>query len=267
MKRVLLVSLVAAALAGCGRDSTGPGEEGVIVDNPRFFGHGGIRKETQSQGSSWFWSTTDVVNVSITPMKIDETLDHLPTADNNFINYASYLVLQFHDNAYNLEHFGPVDGWYVHNLKEPYRTIVRDVTKQYPMTDIMTKPQTLADIERLVAERFKAHITSTGMKVTLLQVNMGKALPNPVVVAEMDQTAAQQQRAKTEHQRKLAEDGRKEAEQSRAQADNAYRQSMGLDPAQFVALEAIKRYSEACAAQGNSCVIVQGNAPILVGGK
>ena len=40
---------------------------------------------------------------------------------------------------------------------------------------------------------------------------------------------------------------------------------MHLDAAQFVQLEAIKRYSEACKGAQN-CVIVQGSsAPILVG--
>ena len=39
---------------------------------------------------------------------------------------------------------------------------------------------------------------------------------------------------------------------------------MKLDAAQFVQLEGIKRYSEACK-EGKSCVIVQGNSLVLVG--
>jgi hypothetical protein len=42
--------------------------------------------------------------------------------------------------------------------------------------------------------------------------------------------------------------------------------SMKLNAAQFVQLEAIKRYSEACK-ESKSCVIVQGSAPVLVGGR
>jgi hypothetical protein len=82
----------------------------------------------------------------------------------------------------------------------------------------------------------------------------------------MNNTAAQQQRKKTEVQRKLAEDSRLQAEQSRAAADNAYRESMKLDAAQFVQLEGIKRYSEACK-ESKNCVIVQGSTPVLIGGR
>jgi hypothetical protein len=82
----------------------------------------------------------------------------------------------------------------------------------------------------------------------------------------MDNTAAQQQRQKTEVQRKLAEDSRLDAEKSRAHADNAYREEMKLDGAQFVQLESVKRYSEACS-KSSSCVIIQGNSPVMVGSK
>ncbi|MDI1301304.1 MAG: hypothetical protein PSX71_05330 [bacterium] len=51
---------------------------------------------------------------------------------------------------------------------------------------------------------------------------------------------------------------------SRANSDNTCREHMRLDAAQFVPLEAIKRYSEACR-EGKNCVIVQGNTPVMVG--
>ncbi|MFN0316766.1 MAG: hypothetical protein ACKVQA_17225 [Burkholderiales bacterium] len=79
----------------------------------------------------------------------------------------------------------------------------------------------------------------------------------------MNNTAAQQQRRNTEDQRILAEDARKAAEMARAAAGNAYRNAMQLDPAQFVQLEAIKRYSDACSK--SPCTIIQGSVPIVVG--
>lgn len=261
MKIVIAVALL--MLAGCHSNTTPPGAESVIVDNPYLFGHGGVREETQKPGLSWYWMSTKAVDVTLTPLKYDEPLEHLATADNNFINYASYIVLQWEQPADTVKKFGYSD-WYEHNLQQQYRTIVRDVTKKYQMTPIMTDQKTLQSIEEEIAAQFRKHIESTGLHVKLVNVNMGKALPNPVVITEMDNTAAQQQRRKTEVQRKLAEDSRKEAEQSRANADNAYRHEMQLDPAQFVQLESIKRYSDACAA-GTNCVIVNGNAPVLVG--
>lgn len=264
MKAMFLV-LVFAALSACHSNSTPPGSESVIVKNPWFFGHGGTQEETQKPGLSWYAWSTSVYDVSVAPMKYDEPLEHISTADNNFINYASYIVLQWKDPAYNFKNFG-VEKWYEHNLKEQYRIIVRDVTKQYPMTKIMTDQETLQKIEDEIAKRFRGHIETTGLHVTLLNVNMGKALPDPAVIAEMNNTAAQQQRIKTEGQRKLAEDSRRQAEQSRAEADNAYREQMKLDAAQFVQLESIKRYSEACQ-KSKDCIIVQGNAPVLIGNR
>ena len=265
MKRLLLILALAALLSGCHSVTTEPGSESVIIDNPWFFGHGGVREETQKPGLSWYWWTTKAVQVTLVPQKYDEPLDHLATGDNNFINYASYIVLQWKDPASLVKNFG-YEKWYEHNLKEQYRTIVRDVTKKYQMTPIMTDPGTLAAIEKEIADQFRKHIESTGLHVTLVNVNMGKALPDAPVIAEMNNTAVQQQRKKTEVQRKLAEDSRLQAEQSRAAADNAYRESMKLDAAQFVQLEGIKRYSEACK-ESKNCVIVQGGAPVLVGGR
>ena len=258
---LVVVAIVMAATVQ--RIVTEPGTETILVDKPWFFGHGGVRDETQKPGAGWYWRTTEGRAVVLTPTKYDEPLDHLATADNNFINYASYLVLQWKDPAYLVKNFG-YERWYEHNLKEQYRTIVRDVTKKYQMTQIMTDPPTLASIEAEIAQQFRKHIESTGLHVALLNVNMGKALPDAPVIAEMNNTAAQQQRRKTELQRKLAEDSRLQAEQSRAAADNAYRESMRLDANQFVQLEGIKRYSDACRETKN-CVIVQGNTPVIVG--
>jgi len=261
----IAAAFLALPLGACHRITTAPGTETVIVDLPWIVGHGGVRDVTQKPGASWYWWSTEGHAVVLTPIKYDEPLDHLSTNDNNFINYQSYLVLQWKDPAYLVKNFG-YERWYEHNLKEQYRTIVRDVTKKYQMTAIMTDPGTLAAIEAEIAEHFRKHIESTGLHVTLINVNMGKALPDAPVIAEMNNTAAQQQRRKTEVQRKLAEDSRLQAEQSRAAADNAYRESMRLDAAQFVQLEAIKRYSEACK-ESKNCFIVQGGAPVLVGGK
>ena len=262
MKTLMLI-VCAVLISGCSKIVTEPGHETVIVDNPWFIGHGGVRDETQKPGLSWYWWSTIGVPVDLTPTKYIEPLEHLATNDNNFINYASYIVLQWKDPAELVKKFG-YTNWYERNLKEQYRTIVRDVTKKYQMTAIMTDPATLASIEKEIAEQFRKHIASTGLHVTLVNVNMGKALPDPSVIVEMNNTAIQQQRVKTEKQRKLLEDSRLQAEQSRANADNAYREHMKLDAAQFVQLESIKRYSDACK-ESKNCVIVQGNAPVLVG--
>lgn len=261
---ILILTTILGVFTGCNRIVTDPGYETVIVDNPYIIGHGGPRAETQKPGAENYFISTHGVDVPTMPTKYDESLDHLATNDNNFINYSSYVVLQWTNIAQNAKKFGVGGKWYDNNLKEQYRTIVRDVTKQYQMIKIMTDPSTLQEIESQVTEKFNKHIQSTGLSVTLINVNMGKALPNPSVITEMDSTAVQQQRVKTETQRKIAEDSRLQAERSRASADNAYREFMHLDSAQFVQLESIKQYSAACK-ETKSCVIVQGNTPVMVG--
>src|SRR3982750_4336933 len=99
MNKYLMFFAAAALFVGCHSVTTAPGEEQVIIDNPWFFGHGGVRDETQKPGLSWYWSTTTSIPVNMTPQKYDEPLDHLATADNNFINYNSYIVLQWKDPA------------------------------------------------------------------------------------------------------------------------------------------------------------------------
>ncbi len=262
--KMLLAVAALSLVAGCHSYVVEPGNEGVIVDNPFIVGSQGVRENTQKPGLEWYWISTTIKEVAITPVKYDEPLEHLATNDNNFINYASYIVLQWHEPALMVKTFGYKD-WYTTNLKEQYRTIVRDVTKKYQMTQIMIDPATLAAIEKEIADQFRAHIKNTGLHVTLLNVNMGKALPDAAVISEMNNTAVAQQRIKTEGQRKLSEDARIKAEQSRAAADNAYRESMHLDASQFVQLEAIKRYSHACETSKSGCVIVQGNTPVMIG--
>ena len=63
MKRLLLIFALAALLSGCHSVTTEPGTESVIIDNPWFFGHGGVRDETQKPGLSWYWWTTKSVQL------------------------------------------------------------------------------------------------------------------------------------------------------------------------------------------------------------
>lgn len=109
-------------------------------------------------------------------------------------------------------------------------------------------------------------IKGSGLPVQILGVSMGRAKPNDVVLAQMNETAAQQQRKKTLIEATAAEAERKKEQIAKAEADNAYRNAMGLSPTMFIQLEQIKRFSEACAAQGNVCVVNAGGSasPVMV---
>jgi len=260
---IVLSILIWLSKFGWHRIETPPGHETVLIDKPWFGGQGGARTQTQQPGTGWYWFSTVGLNVETTPIRYDEPLDDLVTADNNFLDFNTYIVLQWHDAAYNVQKFGWTK-WYDHNLKEPYRTIVRNEAKRYQMTPLMTDNKTSDEMERSVRETFAKVIAESGLKVTIRDMSIGRGRPNQPVVDEMDRTAAQQQRKKSEDERKKAEDARSAAEASRAKADNAYREAMRMDTTQFIELEKAKIFAAACRDKA-SCVIVNGAAtPIQI---
>src|SRR5262249_7595282 len=102
----------------------------------------------------------------------------------------------------------------------------------------------------------------TGVPVKLVDFTLGKANPPDSVLNQRVETAKEQQRQITEQQTQLAEQARKGAEAARAEADNAYRQSIGLSPEQFIQLQQIQMQRDVCAQ--NHCTFVSGNAQALV---
>ena len=112
-------------------------------------------------------------------------------------------------------------------------------------------------VKRYEAKRkeLKAKIADEKLPVVILNVSLGRAKPNPNVLAQMNETAQQEQRKKSLFAATDAEKQRELEQTAKARADNAYRNAMSLSPEQFIQLEAIKRYSEACAK--STCVIGQ----------
>jgi regulator of protease activity HflC (stomatin/prohibitin superfamily) len=247
---------------------TEPGSVTVIKDQPWFFGHGGVRKEVQLPGTTWKWVTTKGIQVPSFDFKIDEPFDDLPTKMQSFIDFNSYLkiriknpVLMVTDFFYTGEDGPTWYRWYENAIKEQYRSIVRDVAKQYTMEEIMVNPEVMQKMETEIRAKMDALITKIGIPIEITDLSLGRASPNAEVKAEINITSANQQRVKSETARKNSELERKSAEIARAAADNAYRQAMGLNTQEFVALETAKMYSSACAK--STCII--GSVPVVVG--
>lgn len=254
------------------RITTDPGFETVIVDKPYFFGHQGVRDETQKTGAGWFWLSSQGVAVPNTPFKLDETFDDLSTSNNNFLDYNSYLTIRILNPAMLLDKYG--SKWYENNIKEQYRTIVRNVVREKTFESLLTDPKTTADVETAVRKEVDKLIKETGIPVQLTDLSLGKATPNKSVIDEMNMTASQQQRKKTMEEkakadiaeqegRTKAENARSAAEAARAKADASYQEKMGLNPTQFVELQYINKMAEACKA-GANCII--GNVGGVVSG-
>lgn len=258
------------------RIETPPGYVTVLVDKPfwSFFADGGVRPDVQQPGVGLYWDTTKGIEVATYDFKIDELFDDLPTKNQSFIDFKSYLKVRITDpvlmvTKYN---FTGADNakdwyrWYDNSIKEQYRTIVRNVAKNQKMEDILAQAETTVTMETEIRTAMDKLIKEIGVPLVLVDVSLGSASPNQAVKDEIDNTSRQQQRVKSEQQRKAAEDARKEAEEARAVSDNAYRNKMGLNTQEFVALEAIKRYSEACAGKA-TCLLNVGNNPVVFNAK
>lgn len=268
---VLLIGLFLTWLFLMHRITTEPGFQTVIVDKPWIFGDGGVRNETQQTGNKWEWVTTSGIAVPSFDFKVDESFDDLPTKKQSFIDFNSYLKIRITDPVRMVKDFKFTGEektawwyWYEQSIKEQYRTIVRNVSRQHVMEDILSNPDTIQSMETSIRAEMDKLIKEINIPIVIVDLSLGKASPNKTVMEEIDETARQQQRVKSENERIQAENSRKSAEIARAQADNAYRVNMNLTTSEFVALESVKRYSEACKYQTAHCIITTGQVPLSV---
>ena len=233
------------------------GHKGVVVHQPIFFGKGGVeRGYALTPDSYWMWQSNSVYEINIQPQQAHENFEDMMTADNIPVDFEGFLNFNVTDVISFFADFG--NGWYDANVKQTFRTLVRDECKKYKMAELISSPKVSNDIEVAVLAGLQKHIAAAKIPVALTKVNIGKINPNKEVLAEINATAIQQQRQRTERERKLAEDQRKETERSKAAADNAYRENMHLDPEQFLRLRAITAYADAAAecAKSDACMMV-----------
>lgn len=235
----------------------------VLIDKPYLFGSGGVREKPQNTGRGWYFRSTEGVDFPSSPFKVTENFDDISTSKNNFIDYNSYLTLKIEDSVKLYKKFG--GEWYKNSIQAAYQKIVRDVVRQYNFDDIMTNQETQKEIDLKIQSATEAYLKQNDIPVTLVDMSLGKARPNEVVLAEMNRTAAETQRFKTLEQSARAEEKRVESETKRAIADNAYRNQMGLNSDDFIELQYIKAFSEACKYQSANCII--GTVPSVVTGK
>lgn len=230
-----------------------PGHHGVIVDKPYFWGNEGVRKDPLTEGRVLLWRTSSLTPIRMTPQSITVKVDDYGSADNILLDFESTIQLRVTNSVRLVNEFG--EGWFDNNIKQQYLAIVREAIKKKTMTDMMSSVTAAKEIDEEVTTALQALIKASGLPVEILGVSMGRAKPNDVVLAQMNETAAQQQRKKTLIEATAAEAERKKEQVAKAEADNAYRNAMDLSPQMFIQLEQIKRFAEACAAQGNVCVV------------
>jgi len=155
------------------------------------------------------------------------------------------------------------EGVRAETVKEGRVLLFRTSTVVPVRTQMMSDVEAATAVDKEVTDALQKLVVDAKLPLRILGVSLGRAQPNENVLAQMNETAAQQQRKKTLIEAEAAEIQRKKEQIAKADADNAYRNSIGLSPEQFIQLEQIKRYSEACAK--STCII--GSVPVVVGGK
>jgi regulator of protease activity HflC (stomatin/prohibitin superfamily) len=238
-----------------------PGHHGVIVDKPYFFGSSGVRPEPLREGRILLWRTSTMYTVRVTPTSENVKVDDFSSSDNILLDFESTIQYRVTDSVKLVDKFG--EDWFNNNVLRQYLAIVREAVKKKSMSEMMSDVSAAQTVDNEVTQALVKHVVDQGLPIEILGVSLGRAKPNASVLEQMNATAAQQQRRRTLIEAEAAELQRKAEQIAKAQADNAYRNSMGLTPQQFMEIEINRRWAEACEKAAN-CIITPGNQVVNV---
>jgi hypothetical protein len=245
-KKSMLSALSLCLMVGlnsCINVAPGAGEEAVLIHKPYIFGHGGIDEKPVETGRQYEWFSTSYVIVSMLPQKFDEKLDDAASNDNTLLDFNTQIQLQVEDNKSPvlIKNYGK--NWYVNVIQEVYRNTVRNYISKFGPFDLMSNREVLDSINFAVKNDMERYIDELSVKsgelpIDVVNVVVGRAIPNEKQKAEMDNTAAATQAKRTEESRYEMLKAKEAAERQRAIADKAYQVEMGLSADQFIQLKA-----------------------------
>ncbi|WP_425478733.1 SPFH domain-containing protein [Dyella terrae] len=268
MKHVTKVALAAAVclgLTGCHFISVDPGTETVLVDKPFIFGHGGVQPTAVTPGRVMAWASTTGISIVMTPQTVHVAFDDFSSKDNILLDFDTAIQYRVTDSVKLVQNYG-AENWFKNNVQSQYASIVREAVKGQTMGDMMSNPATATTVDKEVSDAIRALIKERGLPVEVLDVTLGRARPNPDVLKQMNETAAQQQRQKTLAAATIAEEQRAKEQDARAIADNAYRNKLGLSVEQYSAITIATINADACKA-AKECYVTPVGANVLVGGR
>ncbi len=240
----LMVAIMTAVLATSGCVAIEAGHEGVLVQQPFFFGHGGVDPEPTKTGRVWVAPTTKVQEVDIRPLQYSEHFDII-SAENAPVSFDAFMIANVIEGRSPelISRYGP--SWYQNNVKEAFRTFVREEVQRYPLFQLTTDPTTRTKLQDAIAREVQTKlIDKQTMPIRLNRVVVGSILPPKGVVEQTTQTIVQEQRKLTMVEFQKAEEAREKAEKQRGIADRAYRESLGLTAPEFVDLRRVEVQKE-----------------------
>lgn len=247
MKKIFSIFVMSLVLvlgfSSCTSVTPDAGQEAVKVHKPWFFGTGGVDMTAVETGLEYTWLSTDYVIVGMLPTKYDEKLDDVTSNDNTLLDFNTQIQLQVQDNKSPvlIKNYG--ENWYTNVIQEVYRNTVRNYISKFGPFDLMSNREVLDSINIAVKKDMENHIATLTKKsgelpITVVNVLVGRAIPNDMQKAEMNRTAAATQAKRTEESRKEMLEAKEAAERQRAIADKAYQEELGLTTDQFIQLRA-----------------------------
>ena len=245
MKNIFVLSVLCSCimLGSCTTVAPEAGEEGVKVHKPWVFGTGGVDMTPVETGLEYTWLSTDYVIVNMLPQAYDEDLDDATSNDNTLLDFNTQIQLQVKDNMSPVlvKNYGV--NWYSSVIKEVYRNTVRGYISKYGPFDLMSNREVLDSINLFVKKDMQSYIAMLSsqqgeLPIDVVNVVVGRAIPNERQKAEMDATAAATQAKRTEESKREMLVAREAAERQRAIADKAYQEELGLTTDQFIQLRA-----------------------------
>jgi regulator of protease activity HflC (stomatin/prohibitin superfamily) len=244
IKQSFLLLILPLLFTGCSTEIVEPGNEGVLITNPIFFGKEGIHIEPLEPGRHYFALTSEMIVVEIRPQMVNERFDDLITKDNNPVDFDVSVTYQIQKGKGPILHEKYGKNWYDVNIKPQLRNIVRDNAKGYTMFELTSDPTVTSKLESVVGDSIIQFINQRGVPITILNVAVGKVSPPQDVIAETAKTAAQVQRVKTENERVKAELARAAAERAKADADRAYVTNSGMTIDQYLRMRELEIQKE-----------------------
>lgn len=230
--------------SGCVLVAVEAGHEGVLVEKPFFFGHGGVDPIPATTGRVAVAPSTEIIDVDVRPLQYSEHFDII-SAENAPVSFDAFMIANVIEGRSPelVRKFGP--NWYVNNVKEAFRTFVREEVQKYPLFALTTDPTTRQKLQDAIAQEVRTKlIEKNTIPVHLVRVVVGSIQPPKGVLEQTAQTIIQEQRKMTMIEFQKAEEAREKAERQRGMADRAYREELGLTAPEFVDLRRIEVQKE-----------------------
>lgn len=254
----LFVGVLFGGASGCALTSIDAGHEGVLVEKPVFLGHGGVDPVPVKTGRQLVAATTQVIDIDVRPVQYSEHFDII-SSENAPVSFDAFMIANVIEGRSPelISRFGPT--WYSQNVKEAFRTAVREEVQRYPLFQLTTDPTTRTKLQEAIANQVRVNILEKQqIPVRLNRIVVGSILPPKGVLEQTAQTIIQEQRRITMVEFQKAEEAREKAEKQRGIADRAYREALGLTAPEFVDLRRIEVQKEIVQHSPTNLTVIMG---------